>query len=154
MKIVQKLLLVLGLMTVSALAQTPQQHADRIFVNGKIWTEADARPQAQAMAIGGDKILAVGSNEEVRALATTDTAVVDLHGRLVIPGFQDSHLHFPGKSINEVDLHGTETLKEFQQSLADFAKAHPKLPWTRAHGWGYSAWPNAPDDRKYRDAVI
>ena len=118
------LCLFLGSAIVGASAQTARQHADRIFVNGKIWTADDARPQAQALAISGDKIMAVGSNEEVHALATTaDTAVIDLQGRLVVPGFQDSHLHFPGQSVNEVDLHGTETLKEFQQRLADFAKA-------------------------------
>ena len=117
------LFLVLGSAIVGASAQTARQHADRIFVNGKIWTADDARPQAHALAISGDKILAVGSNEEIRALAASDTAVMDLQGRLVVPGFQDSHLHFPGQSVNEVDLHGTETLKEFQQRLADFAKA-------------------------------
>jgi len=143
-----------GLTTVCASAQTPQPHADRIFVNGKIWTEDDARPQAQALAVSGDKIVAVGSDEEIRALAVSDTAVVDLHGRLVVPGFQDSHLHFPGQSVNEVDLHGTETLKDFQQRLADFAKAHPKLPWITGHGWGYSAFPNQTVDKKYIDAVI
>ncbi|MGB8474813.1 MAG: amidohydrolase [Candidatus Acidiferrum sp.] len=148
------LFLVLGLTIICTAAQTPPQHADRIFVNGKIWTEDAARPQAQALAISGDKILAVGSNEEVRALAAADTAIVDLQGRLVVPGFQDSHLHFPGKSVNEVDLHGTETLKEFQQRLADFAKAHPKLPWIIGDGWGYSAFPNETVDKKYIDAVI
>lgn len=148
------LFLVLGLTVVSTPAQTPQQHADRIFVNGKIWTGDDARPQAQAFAVSGDKILAVGSNEEVRALAAPDTAVIDLRGRLVVPGFQDSHLHFPGQSVNEVDLHGTETLKDFEQRLSDFAKAHPKLPWITGHGWGYSAFPNQTVDKKYIDAVI
>jgi predicted amidohydrolase YtcJ len=148
------LFLVLGLTIVCTPAQTPQQHADRIFVNGKIWTEDDVRPQAEALAVSGDKLLAVGTNEEVRALAAPDTAVVDLHGRLVVPGFQDSHLHFPGQSVNEVDLHGTETLKEFQQRLADFAKAHPKLPWITGHGWGYSAFPNETVDKKYIDEVI
>ena len=148
------LVLVLCAATESAAAQTLPQHADRIFVNGKIWTEDEARPQAQALAIGGDKVLAVGSNEEIRALAAADTAIVDLQGRLMVPGFQDSHLHFPGPSVNEVDLHGAETLQEFQQRLAEFAKAHPKLPWITGHGWGYSAFPNETVDKKYIDAVI
>lgn len=130
------------------------QHADRIFIDGKIWTADDARPRAQAMAVGGDKILAVGSDAEIKAIATPDTAVIDLRGRLVIPGFQDSHLHFPGPSVNEVDLHGVETLKDFQQRLSDFAKAHPSLPWITGHGWGYSAFPNQTVDKKYIDAVI
>src|SRR5215472_1431036 len=136
------------------LPQTPRQHVDRIFINGRIWTGDDAQPQAEALAVRGDKIVAVGSTAQVKALADPDTAVVDLRGRLVVPGFQDSHLHFPGRSVNEIDLHGIETLKGFQQRLLDFAKAHPSLPWITGHGWGYSAFPNQTVDKKYLDAVI
>lgn len=129
-------------------------HADRVFINGKIWTADDARPIAEALAISGDKILAVGSTEEIRALAGPDTAVVDLKGRLVVPGFEDSHLHFPGASVNSVRLDGLESLEAFQKRLAEFAKAHPKLPWITGGGWGYSAFPNQTVNRKYIDAVI
>jgi hypothetical protein len=135
-------------------AQTPGPRADRVFVNGKVWTADEARPYAQALAVGGDRLLAVGSNDDVRVLAGPDTAVVDLGGRLVVPGFQDSHLHFPGRSVNEIDLHGIETLEEFQRALASFAKAHPSLPWITGHGWGYSAFPNQTVDKKYIDAVV
>jgi cytosine/adenosine deaminase-related metal-dependent hydrolase len=116
------------------------QHADRIFVNGKIWTGDDAKPAAQALAVSGDKLLAVGSDQEIRALARADTAVVDLKGRRVVPGLQDSHLHFPGPSVNEVALDGTTTLEEFQRMLSNFAKAHPKLPWITGGGWACSAF--------------
>ena len=104
--------------------------------------------------MSGDKIVAVGASEEIKALAGPDTAVVDLRGRLMLPGFQDSHLHFPGRSVNEVDLHGAETLKEFQERLRQFAEAHPKLSWITGHGWGYSAFPNQTVEKKYIDAVI
>src|SRR5438132_11064079 len=97
------LFLVLGSAIVGASAQTARQHADRIFENGKIWTADDARPQAQALGISGDKIMDASSNEEVHALDTTaDTAVIDLQGRLAVPGFQNSNLRFPGQSVNEV----------------------------------------------------
>src|SRR5512135_2855340 len=89
---------VLALSSVHLFAQTNRPHADRIFLNGKIWTADDAHPIAQALAISGDKLLAVGSNLEVKAFASPDTAIVDLHGLLVVPGFEDSHLHFPGPS--------------------------------------------------------
>jgi predicted amidohydrolase YtcJ len=138
----------------SATAQALSQHVDRIFINGKIWTADDTRPKAEALAVSGDKIVAVGSTKEIRALAGPDTAVADLKGRLMVPGFQDSHLHFPGASVNEVDLVGVESLNEFQRRLADFAKAHPSLPWITGHGWGYSAFPNQTVDKKYIDAVI
>ena len=131
-----------------------RQHADRIFVNGVIWTEDDARPTAQALAVSGDRLLAVGSNSEIRALASPDTAVVDLHGRFVVPGFQDSHLHFPGPSINEVDLVAADSLQDFQQRIADFAKTHPNLPWIVGAGWGYALFPNQAPDKKYLDAAV
>jgi len=139
----------------AALAATQATpHADRIFVNGTIWTGDDARARASAMAIGGDRILAVGSDDEVRAHASADTTIVDLRGRLVVPGFQDSHLHLPGASINQVDLSGAASLREFQQRLADFARAHPALPWITGHGWGYSAFPDRTADKRYIDEVI
>jgi len=135
-------------------AQTPMKQADKVFVNGKIWTGDEKKPQAEALAIRGDKIVAVGTAEEVKKVAGANAAVVDLHGRLVVPGFQDSHAHWPGSSVNDVDLHGAETLKEFQKRLAEFAKAHPKLPWITGHGWGYSAFPNQTVDKEYIDAAI
>jgi predicted amidohydrolase YtcJ len=89
-----------------------------VFVNGKIWTGDEKKPQAEALAIRGDRIVAVGTPEEVTKAVGADAAVVDLHGRLVVPGFQDSHAHWPGSSVNDEDLHGAETLREFQSRLA------------------------------------
>src|SRR6185369_5174670 len=102
-------------------AQAPAQRADRIFVNGKVWTADDARPAAEALAVSGDKIIAVGSSQEIRALAGPKTVTVDLGGRLMVPGFVDSHVHFPGPSINAVKLDGIESLELFQKTLGDFA---------------------------------
>jgi predicted amidohydrolase YtcJ len=129
-------------------------HVDRIFVNGRIWTGDDARPAAEALAIGGDKIVAVGSTVEVRALASADTAVVDLHGRRVVPGFNDAHLHFPGLPVNVVDLSGADSLAELQRRIADYAKAHPADRWVIGRGWGYSAFPNGKPDKKYLDETV
>jgi predicted amidohydrolase YtcJ len=144
-----------ALLAVLPLAAGAQaQRADRIFVNGKIWTGDDARPSAEAIAVAGDKILAVGSSQEIRALAGPKTVSVDLGGRLMVPGFQDSHLHFPGESINSVQLDGLESLESFQKALSDFAKSHPKLTWITGSGWGYSAFPNQTVHKKYIDAVI
>lgn len=148
--------LLLGAFALSLFA-TPcvaSDHADRIFLNGEIWTGDDAHPAAEALALSGDKILAVGTNDEIKKLAAVDTAVVDLHGRFVIPGFQDSHLHFPGPSINEVDLVGADTLAEFQRRIADFAKAHPALPWVVGSGWGYAIFPDQIPDKKYLDSIV
>jgi predicted amidohydrolase YtcJ len=129
-------------------------HVDRLYVNGKVWTADDARPLAEAIAVRGDRIVAVGSSAELRRLASSETQVIDLHGHLVVPGLQDSHLHFPGPPIHSVKLDGIETLPGFQRALADFAKSHPEREWITGAGWGYSAFPNQTVDKKYVDAVI
>jgi predicted amidohydrolase YtcJ len=138
----------------AASAQTQTGGAERIFVNGNIWTGDAAKPAAEALAVAGDKILAVGSSQQIRALAGPKTSTVDLGGRLVVPGMQDSHLHLPGPSINSVKLNGVESLQEFQQRLTDFVKTHPKVKWVTGRGWGYSAFPNGEVHRKYLDAVV
>jgi len=151
MRPIHKVAALLVAFTFLCLPLTAAEHADRIFVNGNIWTADEAHPHAEALAISGDRLLAVGSNAEIRALAVPDTAVLDLHGRLVIPGFQDSHLHFPGPSVNEVDLVGADTLQQFQQRIAGFAKSHRMLPWIVGAGWGYALFHNQKPDKKYLD---
>jgi predicted amidohydrolase YtcJ len=139
--------------TAAATAQD-QQAPDRIFVNGVIWTGDDARPRAQALAIADDKLLAVGTDAEVRALAKPETAIVDLQGRFVTPGFEDSHVHIPGPSVDTIDMRDVKTLAEFQAMIVDFAKKHPDLPWIRGRNWGYSIFPNQLADKKYIDEVL
>jgi len=128
--------------------------ADRIFVNGKVWTEDDARPQAQAIAVLGDKILAVGTSKEMRALAGRETIVMDLKGKLLIPGFQDSHLHFPGPSIKEVQMDDAKNVADIQRILRDFVRAHPGDGWQTGGGWNYSQFPDRKPNHKYLDAII
>jgi len=89
------------------------QSAEAIYVNGAIWTADPAHPKVEALAVRGDRLLAVGSNHEIRALAGTATRVVDLRSHFVTPGFQDAHAHFPGPLVDRVDLAGADTLQEF-----------------------------------------
>jgi predicted amidohydrolase YtcJ len=147
-------LVLLGVSLIGVATPPRGPHADRIFINGKIWTADKSRPRAEALAISGDKILAVGSTTEILAFRDGDTSVVDLKGRFVVPGFQDSHVHFPGPPLNTVRLEGLETLDTFQKTLAAFAKSYPNLKWISGGGWGYSAFPNQAPNKKYIDAVI
>src|SRR5437879_2092716 len=68
--------------------------ADLILFNGKIWTVDTSQPVAQAVAVRGAKIVKVGADAEVLALKNSATELIDLHGRLVLPGFNDAHTHF------------------------------------------------------------
>lgn len=130
------------------------QGADRIFVGGDIWTGADAQLRAEAFAVAGDRILAVGSSEEIRGMAGPDATIVDLGGRLVVPGFQDSHLHPFAVSVDRVDLEDVGGVEEMQAILAEFAEANPDLPWIQGRGWAYAAFPDQQAHKRYIDEVI
>jgi predicted amidohydrolase YtcJ len=146
--------LFLQLLLLFCISAHAAEHADRIFYNGNLWTADDAHPHAQAIAISGQTILAVGTNDEIKSLGAPDTVLVDLHGRLMVPGFQDSHLHFPGPSVNSIALTGAEDLKTLQTKLHDFAASHASRPWITGGGWGYTTFPDRKPNKKYLDEIV
>lgn len=127
-------------------------HADRIFVNGAVWTGVPGAPVAEALAIGGDRILAAGTNRAIRALASPDTALYDLKGRMVVPGFNDAHWHFSASS--HADLMDVPNLAELTARLREHARTRPETGWITGRGWGYAAFPGGVPHRKYLDAVF
>src|SRR5579859_6643833 len=84
----------------------PVVAADLVVHNGRVWTGDPKQPEAQAVAVWRDRIIKVGSDADVKALTGTNTKVIDLKGRRLVPGFYDSHLHFlaGGLSLSRVDL--------------------------------------------------
>lgn len=126
--------------------------ADRIFVGGAVWTGDEERPRAAALAVRGERLLAVGTDAAVRALAGPRTEVVDLKGRFVCPGFNDAHLHF--LVLETVDLAGAESVEEIQGRIAEYAKAHPGSPWIAGRGWAYGAFPGGMPHKRLLDAVV
>src|SRR3954469_11282979 len=70
--------------------------ADLVLRGGKIVTVDDGKPEAQAIAVRGDTIVAIGSNDEIQGYVTGTTRVIDLKGALAVPGFIDAHVHFTG----------------------------------------------------------
>ena len=127
---------------------------DRIYINGRIWTGESSQPWAEALAVSGETLACVGTTDEIRKSAGGSVEVVDLEGRFVTPGFQDSHLHLPGPSVNSVALDTVTTVAELQEKLKAFAAAHPDLPWILGRGWGYGIFPDAIAHRKHIDAAI
>src|SRR5689334_15584326 len=106
------------LMTISiggviAAAQNPS--ADLVVVNAKVWTVNPAQPRAEAVACLGTRILAVGSNSEIRKWIGAATKVVDAGGKLVLPGFNDSHVHFidAGEALAGVQLRDAKSEEDF-----------------------------------------
>ncbi len=121
------------------LAQMPK--ADLIFVNGKIWTVDKTKPVAQAVAVLGDKIIAVGSNSEIKKYAGRNTKIVDLKGRLMLPGFIDDHTHFVsgGFQLMSVNLRDAKTPEEFAQRVKEYAEKNPNR-WITGGDWDHELW--------------
>ena len=108
-----------------------------VLVHGKIWAENPQQPEAEAIAILGDRIAVVGTSAEILKLTGPATKVVDLGGKRVVPGFNDAHVHFDdgGTSLASVQLGDARSEAEFRQRIADYAKANPKaLGFWRASG--------------------
>jgi predicted amidohydrolase YtcJ len=114
---------------------------DVIFVNGDIYTQA-APQRAQAMAVRDGRIVAIGSNDDIRKLKQGRTEVVDLGGHFVMPGFNDAHLHLAAGGLVhlEVDLVGSKSLAEMQQRIAEHAKTMTLGDWIIGRGWDHTLW--------------
>jgi predicted amidohydrolase YtcJ len=149
--------LCLCFITPVAFAQIPRQPAaDLIINNAKIWTIDKAIPNAQAVAVLGDRIVAVGSNEEVAAWRGPQTRVLDADGKLLLPGFNDSHVHFVsgGSQLDNIQLNDATSLEEFVRRIAEKAHHTPKGQWILGGDWDETKW--APADlptKKSIDAV-
>lgn len=128
----------------AAIGQQPM--ADWILVNGNIATMDDAQPQAEAIAVRRDRILAVGSNDYVRRFADTETRVIDAQGNFVMPGFIEGHGHFVGlgQSMMMLRLGDAKTWDEVVQQVADAAKVTPPGQWIIGRGWHQSKWTEPP----------
>src|SRR5262245_1401985 len=126
----------------SAAGQTGSGAADLILINGFIWTVDVSKPQAEAVAVRGDRIIKVGRNEEALALRGEHTRLIDLKGAFVTPGFNDNHVHFASAAsffwnLQLMDVHSDEA---FVARVKDYVAAHPGEP-IRGGGWGaYEQW--------------
>jgi predicted amidohydrolase YtcJ len=147
-------LLAAALAALAAVAapRPPSVLADRVFLGGRIWTGDPARPRAQALALSGDVIVAVGTDAEVRPYIGPATTTVNLRGRFVAPGFNDAHLHF--LVVETVDLADAASVEEAQSRIRAYATAHPERPWVTGRGWVYGAFPGGLPHRRQLDAVI
>ncbi|MCP4726515.1 MAG: amidohydrolase, partial [bacterium] len=117
--------------------------ADLVLTNGKIWTVDKDLPEAEAVAVWQDKILAVGTSEEISPLIGTDTRVIDLEGKLVLPGFIDNHTHFlqGGFWLSQVQLKDAKNEEEFGERLAAKSRELPPGAWIQGGTWDHDNWP-------------
>ena len=116
--------------------------ADVIITNAKIWTVDKAHPQAEAVAVLGERIIAVGTSAEIDAWHGPQTKVFDAHGKLLLPGFNDAHVHFVdgGDHLSQVQLKDAATPREFADRIAQRAKTTPKGEWVTGGDWDEQKW--------------
>lgn len=122
------------------------QFADLVVVNAKIHTVNPAQPNATSMAVVGRKIHAVGSGADTKAFIGPKTRVIDAGGRLIVPGFNDAHIHFieTGQQLSAVDLRDAKTPQEFVARIKAFAAKLPKGRWILGGKWDHENWtPNS-----------
>jgi hypothetical protein len=116
------------------------------IVNANIRTMDRKCPRATALAVLGNRIVAVGPTTAIRGLAGRHTRIVDARQTLVLPGFNDAHVHFlaGGFSLSQVDLRGAKSPAELAQRLRKYAQKLPKGQWILGGNWDHEQWPGAP----------
>lgn len=128
--------------------------ADLVFTGGPVFTATTTRARHHAVAVLGGRIVAVGPG--ALDLVGARTEVVDLAGRLLVPGFQDAHVHpvSGGLELLRCDLNDGTTLAEYVATVAEYAAAHPDEEWILGGGWSMSAFPGGTPTAVDLDRVV
>jgi predicted amidohydrolase YtcJ len=116
--------------------------ADLIVTHANVYTVDRQHPKAQAVAVIGERIVAVGSDAEIEPWRGPKTRVIDAHGRLLLPGFNDAHVHFTdgGAELAEVQLHDANSAQEFKRRIAAQAAKTAKGEWVLGGSWDETKW--------------
>ena len=138
-----------GAVVAAALLVAPAagaQTATLALINAHVVTVDSAKPEAEAVAIAGDRILAVGTNAEIRRHIGASTRVMDVGGRLVLPGFIEGHGHLLGlgDTKRRLDLTTARTWDEIVARVAAAARSMPRGAWILGYGWHQEKWDRAP----------
>lgn len=130
----------------SLFESTAPDTASLVLMHGRVVTLDPNRPEASAIALRGDRILAVGSDAQIQALVGDKTRRIDLRGKLVLPGFIDSHAHFVGigDQLLQLDLREAQTWDEIVALVAREAAQSPAGEWIRGRGWHQEKWTTPP----------
>ena len=136
-----------------ALAQT-KQNISLLLYNGKVFSADANKTIYEAVAVDGEKIVAVGTSQNLRGRYKA-AKEIDLQGKLVTPGFNDAHIHFVGVGLSllRVDLNGSQTLEEARRRIAAKVKETPKGEWILGRGWDHTLWNNRLPTRQDLDDI-
>ena len=134
--------------------QQHKQEAELVIHSANIWTGNELSASAQAMAIIGDTILAIGSDKEIAQFTTTKTMVVDAQGAFITPGFIDSHVHLMmgGNALLSVELRDANTPEEFSKRIADYTETLQPGNWVLEGNWDHTLWGGELPKKEWIDA--
>lgn len=129
---------------------------ETLFTGGSVLLPGSKQPSPSGVAVAGGRIAAIGTDAELAELAGPGTEVVDLAGGLLLPGFQDAHVHpvMGGLTMLQCDLHAADTAEECYDAVADYAAAHPDAEWITGGGWAMSSFENGCPSRQALDALV
>ncbi|MFL5494934.1 MAG: amidohydrolase, partial [Gemmatimonadales bacterium] len=130
--------------------------ADLVLRGGAMYTMDAARSWASAVGIRGGRIVYVGGDSLPHGLIGSTTRVVDLAGRMVLPGFQDGHVHpiSSGVELGECNLHSATTAQSVADTIRAYAAAHPDFPWIRGAGWELPLFPAGNPSKAVLDRLV
>ena len=130
--------------------------ADLILTGGSVYTVDAARRWAGAVAVKNGRIAAVGTDAEIRELAGAGTRVLDIPGRMVVPGFQDAHAHpaFGGRNLLRVHLDELQTVDAYLGAIGEYATSHPDEAWITGGGWAMYLFPGGAPRKEDLDRVV
>lgn len=113
----------------------------KAFINGKIYTVNEKQPLVETVVIEGNKIVFTGNNNDAKSFIDKNTEVVDLKGKLMLPGFIDNHVHFisGGFYLQGINLRVAKSTSEFKQIIKDYAEKYPGK-WITSGNWDHEAW--------------
>lgn len=142
-----RLLTCLLLLLVIVTSCSRQEPADIIFKNGTIYTVNEKQPTVEAVAVKGNKILALGSVEEVEKFKGEKTQIIDLQGKTMTPGFIEGHAHIMGVGYNELnlDLMNVKSYEEMVEKVREAAAKAQPGQWILGRGWHQEKWDVKPD---------
>jgi len=134
----------------------PSVRADLVLLNGAVYTMDAAQPWATAVAVAKGKILYLGDDPGALRLRGGSTVVADLEGKMVLPAFQDSHIHLVtgGIELGLCNLNGSRTKEDVFEKIKAYAAANPGAPWVTGGGWDLPVFPQANPRKEDLDALV
>src|SRR5690349_16560863 len=149
------ILIMMSAFTLAAPAGAQTAPVSLAVVNARIWTGNPKRPWAEAIAVRGDRIAAVGSSAEIRKMTAASAKIIDAHGQMLVPGFNDAHVHIisAGRGLSSVKLRDAKTPAEFIARIKAYAKTIPKGAWITDGDWDHTLWGGELPTRQWIDSV-